>query len=178
MTAIATLALGTGANLTIQLREHPFLIAPISVPAAARTGARVWRRGGNEPDVISYPDYLDARAAAKSLDLAAHAVTSARIGGGESLEVRTVELVTGNYFRALGLAPAAGRLIDERDAASEGTQPVAVLAHGFWRSRFAGNPAAVGQTLDVNGVAFTIIGVAPASYPAPSTRTPSISGRS
>ena len=164
MTAIATLALGTGANLTIFSFVNTFLIAPISVPKPDGLVRVYGVAEGTNRDVISYPDYLDARAAAKSLDLAAHAVTAARIGGGESLEVRTVELVTGNYFRALGLAPAAGRLIDERDAGGEGTQPVAVLAHGFWRSRFAGNPAAVGQTLDVNGVAFTIIGVAPASY--------------
>ena len=96
---------------------------------------------GTNRDVISYPDYLDARAAAKSLDLAAHAVTSARIGGGESLEVRTVELVTGNYFRALGLAPsAAGRSIDERDAGGEGTQPVAVLVTRLLAPAIRGEP--------------------------------------
>jgi hypothetical protein len=162
--AVLTLALGTGANLTIFSFVNSFLLAPIPVRDPA-TLVRVYGTGdGNERDVISYPDYLDGRRRATGVDLAAHAVTTTPVGSGDAVEARTAELVTGNYFRALGLAPAAGRLLDERDDVTEGAHPVVVLAHGYWQSRFAGSTTAVGQKLVVNGMPFDIVGVAPAGY--------------
>jgi predicted permease len=162
--AVLTLALGTGANLTIFSFVNSFLLAPIPVsnPSAL---VRVYGTGdGNDRDTISHPDYLDGRRRAAGVDLAAHAVTTTRVGTGAAVEARTGEVVTGNYFRALALAPAAGRLLDERDDVTEGAHPVVVLAHGYWQSRFGGSESAIGQKLFVNGVPFDIVGVAPPGY--------------
>lgn len=163
--AIATLALGTGANLTVFSFVNSFLLAPVPARDPASL-VRVYGVDdeGNDRDVVSYPNYLDARVGSPGLDLAAHAVTSARVGDGDAVEARAVELVTGNYFRVLGLVPASGRLLDERDDVTEGAHPVAVLSHGYWQSRFGGQPSVVGQKLHVNGVPFEIVGIAPAGY--------------
>jgi predicted permease len=74
-------------------------------------------------------------------------------------EVGTVEFVSGNFFSSLGIIPAAGRLIEESDNLT-GAPAIAVLSYGYWRDRFAGDPAAVGQTVHISNVLFTIVGIA------------------
>ncbi len=162
--AVLTVALGTGANLTIFSFVNTLLLTPIPARDPASL-VRVYGVAENTTtDVVSHPTYLDAQKGAPGLDLAAHSIAAARVGTGDAVEVRTVELISGTYFRVLGLAPASGRLIDERDDVTEGGHPVVVLAHGFWQSRFAGSQAAIGQALPINGVPFEIIGIAPEGY--------------
>ena len=74
-------------------------------------------------------------------------------------ELGRVEFVSGNFFRSLGVPTAAGRLIDDSDNAPD-AQPVAVLSYGYWRNRFAENPAVIGQTIRISNVPVTIVGVA------------------
>jgi macrolide transport system ATP-binding/permease protein len=74
-------------------------------------------------------------------------------------EIGTVEFVSGNFFSGLGIIPAAGRLIEKSDNFT-GTPAVAVLSYGYWRDRFAGDPAAVGQTVRISNILFTIVGIA------------------
>ncbi len=96
---------------------------------------------------------------------------------GWSAPVRTVEAqgvstmgpitaVTGNYFAELGAIPAAGRLLLPSDVDLDAFTPtaVAVIGHGFWQRRFGGSPAALGATLRVDDVPFTIVGVAPRGF--------------
>ena len=59
--------------------------------------------------------------------------------------------VTGNYFTALGVRPAAGRLFGAGDSEQPGDSPIAVLSHGFWMRRFNGDPSVVGRTLQLIG---------------------------
>lgn len=70
--------------------------------------------------------------------------------------------VTGRFFDSLGLRPRVGRLITEADDRS--SAPVAVLGHRYWETRFAADPGVVGRTLDVGGVALTVVGVAPEGF--------------
>jgi macrolide transport system ATP-binding/permease protein len=74
-------------------------------------------------------------------------------------EVGHVEFVSGGFFHGLGIVPAAGRLISEGDELG-GASQVAVLSYNYWRGRFAADPAAIGQTLQINNIPFTIAGVA------------------
>ena len=73
-------------------------------------------------------------------------------------ELADVELVSGNFFNGLGVVPAAGRLIAASDD-RPGSSQVAVLSYGYWHDRLAADPAVVGQTIPINGVPFTVIGV-------------------
>jgi predicted permease len=78
-------------------------------------------------------------------------------------EPGTVEFVSGNFFSGLGILPAVGRLIDDNDNAA-GASPVAVLSYSYWRDRFAGDPAAIGQTVRISNVPFTIAGITPPEF--------------
>src|SRR5208282_4257930 len=72
--------------------------------------------------------------------------------------------VTGDYFGALGLKPALGRLILPSEGKEIGADPVLVLAHSYWKSRFNADPNIVGQKVNLDGHAFTIVGVAPEGF--------------
>jgi predicted permease len=72
-------------------------------------------------------------------------------------------LVTGNFFRVMGVAPAAGRLLGDRDN-TLGAAPAVVLSHRYWQKVFGGDRAALGRILRLNGVDFTVVGVAPPSF--------------
>jgi predicted permease len=77
-----------------------------------------------------------------------------------------VTAATGNYFAELGAVPAAGRLLVPSDVDLEAFTPatVAVIGHGFWQRRFGGSPAALGATVRIDDVPFTIVGVAPRGF--------------
>jgi predicted permease len=73
-------------------------------------------------------------------------------------DVARGQAVTGNYYSALGVQPAIGRLLTDNDD-KPGTNSVAVLSHRYWQKRFAGDPAVVGRQINLNNVGFTVIGV-------------------
>ena len=73
-------------------------------------------------------------------------------------EVANGQAVTGNYFTALGVQPAIGRLLTDDDDKA-GAPPVAVLSHRYWQKRFSGDRAVVGRQINLNNVGFTVIGV-------------------
>lgn len=69
-------------------------------------------------------------------------------------------LVTGNFFRVLGVRPMVGRLLTDADNVP-GSAPVVVLSHRYWQRAFGGDVTAVGRGFRVNGTDFTVVGVAP-----------------
>ena len=81
--------------------------------------------------------------------------------------------VTGNFFAELGAKPHAGRLLTDEDVGRSRHAPamVAVLGYGLWQREWAGDPAAIGRTVAVEGVPFTIVGVAPRGFTALSIET-------
>ncbi|HKQ08557.1 MAG TPA: ABC transporter permease, partial [Blastocatellia bacterium] len=81
----------------------------------------------------------------------------------EQAEVVYGQAVTGGYYAGLGVQPIAGRGITDEDN-QPGAPPVVVLSHQYWQERFGGNPAVIGQTLKLNKLSFTIIGVTPPAF--------------
>jgi predicted permease len=75
-----------------------------------------------------------------------------------------IGLVSGDYFATLGVRAALGRTFTPDDDRVQGGAPVSVISHGFWRSKFNGNPDIVGRTLRLNQTIFTIIGVAASDF--------------
>ncbi len=78
-------------------------------------------------------------------------------------ELASAQVVSGNYYRGLGVAPALGRVISNDDDRPD-SDAVAVLSYGYWQRRFGGRAGVVGTTIDVNGVPATVIGVAPRGF--------------
>jgi predicted permease len=83
--------------------------------------------------------------------------------GGQAERVEA-ELVSGTYFRVLGVTTALGRTFTPDDDRVPNAHPLVVLSHNYWKQRFGGDPAILGKTLTVNGHTMTVIGVAQAGF--------------
>ena len=103
--------------------------------------------------------------------------------GGETTQA-TGTMVTGGFFRGLGVTPALGREIDGGDL-SPSAPRVAVISYAFWKNRFAGSSSAIGQSVTLNSIPYTIVGVASPGFTGvqpgimddlwvPITRTPTL----
>jgi len=164
LVSILTLALGIGANVAVFSYFDAFILARLPVPNADRV-VRIYSVTPNgQTGIMSYPNFADVRRDASGLDLAADASTSVLLTDADTTENRTAELVTGEYFRILGLQALRGRLLGPGDDTAELQSPVAVIAESLWRARFASDPAIVGRVVRLNGQPFTIVGVVPAPY--------------
>ncbi len=116
---------------------------------------------------MSYPNYVDFRDRNSAFsDLVAYRLNTANL----SLQPRDNVYAwgyeaTGNYFGALGVAPELGRFFGPAEDDKPGANSVIVLSHQFWRNRLAADPKAIGRTVKINGYSFTVIGIAPHSFP-------------
>lgn len=114
---------------------------------------------------ISWLEYQDlGRRLAAFDDLLAFRMAPMSVGEASRTERTYSLLVSGNYFQALGLRPAAGRFIEPREAEQAGGDPVVVISHDYWQTRFNRQASALGQRLRVNDNELTIIGVTPEGF--------------
>jgi predicted permease len=165
ITATLSLAIGLGASTTIFTVANALLLQPAAGLAEPSHLVDIGSsRGGVGLGRISYPNYLDIRQRATTLDgiyaysRFPHAMSVA--GAGLSAETIFGSVVTVNYFTVLGAVPAAGRLFGGGDSDQPGASPVVVLSHGLWTRRFDRDPNVVGRSLELNGHPFTVVGVA------------------
>jgi predicted permease len=168
--AMLALALGIGANTAIFSLVNAVLLRPLpGVEAADQLVAFERLQGGRNYDSFGYPDYLDYRDQSQSFaGLAAHVGTPLSFTGSTTERVRG-DVVTGNYFAVLGAKPALGRLLQPDDDEAVGAHPVAVISHGLWQRAFGSDPSIVGQSINLNGYNFTIVGVAAKEFGGTST---------
>jgi hypothetical protein len=116
---------------------------------------------------LTYPDYLYHRdhnhsfAGMLAFDGDPESVIWNKSGEGQ---VVMGQLVSGNFFSLLGVNALLGRTISAEDDRTTNSQPVVVLGHAFWQQSFASDPLIVGKTLMLNGVNYSVIGVAPAGF--------------
>ncbi|MGP8253080.1 MAG: ABC transporter permease [Terracidiphilus sp.] len=174
ITVVLTLALGIGANSAVFTLFDQVLLRLLPVLNPHQLVRFTWTGGfsgdGNSfgGDITNYfsdPAYKDLRDRNHVFSgLIAADRASAGISWHNQAENEDTEIVTGNYFEVLGLRPALGRLIGPQDDTAKNANPVAVLSYDYWKSRFTGSAGAIGQTLLVNGHAFTIVGVAPPNF--------------
>ena len=123
--------------------------------------------GSNMGDRMqSYPIYKDFQQKAAPLsEVICRRLADTSVGIGNVTERVGAEMVSGNYFTALGVKPAAGRLFNSRedDRVFLG-HPVVVLSYDYWKTRFAGNPNVVGRKILVNNYPMTVVGVSDAGF--------------
>ncbi len=175
LTAVATLALGIGANAAVfslldqaLLRSLP-VEAPEQLVVLEGTG-NAWQghssgHGGPRTMLFSYPMYRDLRDKASSLQ-GLLATSTSHVGVLRHGEASTedAELVTGNYFAVLGVRPALGRVLTGSDDDVTATAPVAVLSYEYWRDHMGADRNVLGETIGVSGHPFTIVGVAAPNF--------------
>jgi len=172
--AVATLALGIGADTAIFSVVHAVLLKP---PPYERPGelVRFWGSYAQHEVVlakgnVSPLDALDWRTQCRSFSGIALFNTGnlTLTGAGEPLRLRA-GASTANFFDVLGVRPALGSAFTA-DNETEGRHRVAILSDGFWRRRFGADPRVVGAVMTLNGNPYTIVGVLPRGFrgPAPS----------
>ena len=164
--AVLALGLGIGANTAIFSVFNGMLWRPLPVKDPQQLVVVVSKSRNVEfPLNLSYPDFQDyRRLKAVFSDLIAYTSNSVNLGVAGNPERAWAELVSGNYFSMLGLEAVRGRTFAPDEGWVPGKDPIMVLSYKFWQRRFGGDPSVIGQTVQVNQRAFTIIGVAPESY--------------
>jgi len=166
---VITLAMGIGMTATPISMVDALVFRPYPVPQPGRVINLVSTSRDNSYDFFSYREYLDLRDKTKSYD---GVVANAAMGAvGFSAEpnatprVRGGMMVSANYFQVLGVQPQRGRTFRPDEDQVVGRDAVVVLGPDFWKREFASDPGVIGRTVRLNGTDFTVIGVAPESFP-------------
>ncbi|HEV2383345.1 MAG TPA: ABC transporter permease [Terriglobia bacterium] len=169
--AVITLALGIGANTTIFSVINTTLLKPLPFPDSERL-VLVWETFGKGPDnqnIVSAPNFWDFQRQSHSFesvaifDSAGRGYNLSATGTkGEPEQVSGLR-VTAGFFPVLGVKPfIGGTFLPEEELA--GRDHEVVLSYGLWKRRYAGDPALVGQTIEVEGADFTVVGVMPREF--------------
>jgi predicted permease len=182
--AVLTLALGVGANTALFSVVDAVLLKklPVKDPDRLVLFKASWNRekfgpggfnGSNQLDRTtgltvgtSFPTETLTRLRQEQSvlsDVFAFAPLEVNLNAGGQAEVVTGQVVSGNYYSALGVPALLGRTINEADD-NAGATAVAVLSHRFWTNRFGSDPSIIGKQVNINNVAFTIAGVTPPDF--------------
>jgi len=161
--AVISLALGIGANTAIFSLFHTLMLRMLPVAHAEQLIA-IHRTGGWGAGTISEPLY---RLIAGRTDLFNGVVAFSGFGkvrftahSGDRDEYVQRDFASGNYFQALGIQPAIGRLFTPADNRVPGAHPLAVIGYDLWRNRFGADPGVLGRRIMVDEEPLTVIGVA------------------
>jgi len=160
--ATLTIALGTGVNTAI-FTLFNLAFRPLPIKDAHSIVRLDWGRWA-EDRWFTYPDYAYLRDHTKIMSgvIASSGGRPTLVLGGQSTSEEpqriSSELVSENFFSVLGASTVLGRTFTAEENVI-GKYPYAVISYPFWQRRFGGNPNVVGQTLQLNGTNFTVIGV-------------------
>jgi predicted permease len=166
LAAVATLAVGIGANVAMFSVLDAVLIRDLPYPSAERLVYGRATFGDRVNSVVSYPDYIDFRDrsdAFESLALIRSGLQWFPITGLAEAERVSGNWITVDFFSALGVEPQLGRQFTT-DEGEPGAPNVTLVSHGYWQRRFGGSTDVIGRTISVEGYPTTIIGVMPADY--------------
>jgi predicted permease len=174
--AIISLALGIGANAAIFSFADYVLLRPLPVPNTSGLMV-VWSqfRGENIKGFInfsnvSYPDFDDLRKKSNSFaGLTAWQFFSFGFAPDKTdlPQMKFGTLVSGNFFSLMGVNPVLGRGFRADEDKVPGRDAVVVLGHDLWESEFGSNPGVIGRSIFLNGLPFTVVGVATESFRGP-----------
>jgi predicted permease len=181
---VLTLALGVGANTALFSVIDAVLLKklPVKDPDQLVLFRATWNRdkfrvggynGSNQQDPAtgltngtSFPFQTFARLRQEKgalSDVFAFSGVDLNLNTGGQAEVVSGQVVSGNYYSVLGVPALMGRVINDADD-NAGAPAVAVLSHRYWSSRFGSDNSIVGKQVNLNNVAFTIVGVTPPGF--------------
>jgi putative ABC transport system permease protein len=170
LTAVLSIGLGVGANAAIFSLVNQALFRLLPVYEPDRLVLLDWRgsfigKGWGSSNLMAYPFYQDLRDQTDVFDgVIGRAPFQVNFALDNAAESVNVELVTGSFFRVLGVRAFLGRTIEESDDQQPGASPVVVLSFDYWRNRLGGRSDIVGRTVLINTHPMTVIGVADAGF--------------
>ncbi|HEY8231566.1 MAG TPA: ABC transporter permease [Vicinamibacteria bacterium] len=164
--ALLSLALGIGANTAIFSLVNAMFFRPLPIERPQElVSFQNKARAGWGFLVFSYPNYKDLRDRNDVLaGLVAYRFAPLSVSHDGVSSKMWGYVVSGNYFDVLGVRASVGRMLSPDDDRLPGGHPVTVVSHRYWRQSYGADPSVVGRTLNVNGRAFTVIGVAPEGF--------------
>ena len=162
--AILTLALGIGANTVLFSVVNGVLLNPLRFAEPDRLIALYARTPNYDRASISYPNFLDwVRENRSFYALAAYRPDDFTLSGRGEPERVAAEMVSASFFPLLRVQPVLGRTFLPEDD-QIGARPVVLISGGLWKRRFGSSKDVLGQSLTLNDVAYTIVGVIPADF--------------
>jgi len=165
-TALLTLAVCLGANLTIFAVIDSVLLRPLPFPQPERlvTVFNTYPKAGVERDGSSVTNYYERRGHISAFtSLAIYRYGTEIIGEPGATEREQTMRVSPDFFATLGLGPVIGRTFTDEETTSQ-TDHVAILSDTFWRQRYNADPNVIGRQIRVNSVPRTVIGVLPPAF--------------
>ena len=163
--AVLSLGLGIAANVTIFSAVDVFMLRPLPYPHAEQlvhVYSTVPERGWTY-NVLSIPDFLDYREQSRTVDIGVSYGHDVNVSGEGRPERLDGERASWNYFKVLQVSPILGRTFTA-DEERAGNDRVAIISYGLWQRRFGGDSAAIGSTLQLDGVPHTVVGVLPPKF--------------
>src|SRR5262245_42854391 len=166
LAAVVSLAVGIGLNTTLFSVVNAVLLRDTKVAEPEHLVEIYSSLSDDFPQfTTSYPDYLSILEETDAFQgVAGHSFVRGILSTGGKPVLTTGEAVTANYFDVLGIVPAIGRGFRPEENVGEGQHPVVVLSHGLWQRQFGGRPEVVGQPVQLSGVAYTVVGIAPPGF--------------
>jgi putative ABC transport system permease protein len=163
---VLTLALGIGANTAIFSVANALLLRGLPVENPDQlVGLGFHQTKRNLAPVFSYPDVKDISAQmGDSMDVFAYRFGMGGLTDSGHADRIISNYVTGNYFSALGVKPALGRLILPSEGGASRKDPVLVLGYSYWKNHFGGDHGVIGKVVRVDGHPLTVVGVAPEGF--------------
>jgi putative ABC transport system permease protein len=162
---VLSVGIGIGVNTAVFTWIQARILQPLPGVTESNRLLQIEPRGesGSYPG-MSWLEYRDLQQRLPAFhDVFAVRMVPLNVGAAGQIERAFAFLVSGNYFSTLGLQPALGRFLRPEEAVPGG-DPVIVISHEFWQTRFGGSPGVLGQTMQVNERAFTIVGIAPRGF--------------
>jgi putative ABC transport system permease protein len=168
---ILALALGIGANTAVFTVLNAVLFKPLPYPDADRIVSIAMRFTGigipDDRNAVSPPEFQDLRRLASAFThISAVQNASYNIRFGSTPERIAGATVSANFFRTLGVEAQLGRtFIDDEEQTGRDTS--VLLGHGLWQRRFGADPGVIGRSIEINGRAYVVVGVAPPDFNYP-----------
>ena len=163
-TAVITLAIGIGASTTVFSAVSPILIQPLPYPRADKLVTIDDRTDAGNAMPPTLGTYDELRVRSRSFDaLAATDAWQPSLTSNSEPERLHGQRVTANYFAVLGVSPVLGRGFTAQDDEPGGANLV-ILSDGLWRRRFGGGASIIGQVIELDGDAYTVVGVMPRGF--------------
>ena len=165
--AVLSLALGIGANGAVFSLADALLLRPLPISDPGAVVTITTTQPGSPFGGVSYANYRDFRDRLRSFDGVVafqFATWGVATSAKDAAQMAMGAFVSGNFFPVLGVEPTLGRGFRPDEGQVPGRDAVVVLAYEFWKTHLAASPSAIGQTIRINGIEFTVVGVAPEKF--------------
>lgn len=164
--SVLTLALGVGVNTTVFTAYNALALRPLPVADPERVvRLERWFENRNLGDIqyaFSYPEYVYCRDHNNVFGAMTAGSYNLSVAARIDAEPEKIygQLVSGNFFDALGVSAQLGRTFLPEEDRAPGANPVLVISHSFWQHRFHADPGVLGRKIEIDSMAYTVIGVA------------------